>query len=143
MKKRVFNLVIGAAFGVALVRTGSADFDEMMRMFSFTSFHLFGVAIVATLASIVSLNMLRRVGGHTRLTSLITWPRRPVHKGTVVGSVIFGFGWAISGSCPGTALAQLGQGHLIALATVAGIIIGSRLFDVFNRRYLRIVVSCE
>jgi len=44
--------------------------------------------------------------------------------------------WAVSGACPGTALVQLGEGHLVALSTVVGIIIGAALHPLVNRRGL-------
>jgi uncharacterized protein len=43
--------------------------------------------------------------------------------------VIFGVGWGLSGSCPGTALAQIGSGHTVALFTATGILLGNVLFE--------------
>ena len=55
-------------------------------------------------------------------------PRR-VHRGSVLGGVIFGVGWGLSGACPGTALAQIGSGHSVALVTAAGVLLGNGLFE--------------
>ena len=41
----------------------------------------------------------------------------------VVGSALFGIGWAIAGTCPGPAVVQVGQGHLSGLFTLAASVI--------------------
>jgi uncharacterized membrane protein YedE/YeeE len=47
----------------------------------------------------------------------------------IAGSLLFGAGWGVAGTCPGTALAQIGDGHLAGLCTLAGILIGSLVAD--------------
>jgi uncharacterized membrane protein YedE/YeeE len=62
----------------------------------------------------------------------------------VPGALLFGVGWAISGACPSIAFVQLGQGQLGALATIAGIFVGNRLFAAINGRYLHVPAeSCS
>ena len=65
-------------------------------------------------------------------------PKRRLHVGTVVGGVLFGIGWAVSGACPGAAFAQLGQGKLWALATLAGIVIGTVGYQQLNARFFHV-----
>ena len=43
----------------------------------------------------------------------------------VIGSAIFGVGWALAGYCPGPALVSLGTGTLTSVVLVAGMIVGS------------------
>ena len=43
------------------------------------------------------------------------------------GSAVFGIGWGIANTCPGPVAAQLGQGALWSLLTIAGILVGTRL----------------
>jgi len=115
---------------------GAADFDAMTEMFLFEQFHLFGVGMVSVLLSALALWFLRkrqRAADGTR----IRFVARPVHRGTVYGAILFGLGWGVSGACPGTALVQLGQGHLIALATVMGILSGMVAHGFVHRRWLR------
>ncbi len=134
MKRALVHLSFGTAFGFVLSRNGAADFDAMLEMFLFRDFHLFGVAIVTTSLSALGLWVVRR----KMVVSGLRWRPRPVHRGSVLGGVIFGVGWAISGACPGTALVQLGEGHVIALATVAGVLIGNAIYQPFNRYVLRL-----
>jgi uncharacterized membrane protein YedE/YeeE len=121
------QLGLGGCFGVALARSGAADFDAMVRMFRFEEAHLFLVAGVTTLTAWVGLFALlrSRFGDGVRVVS------RDIHPGSVPGGVLFGIGWGVSGSCPGTVLAQIGSGHLIALVTLTGILLGNGLFERF------------
>ena len=54
-----------------------------------------------------------------------------VDRRLVVGSVLFGVGWGLSGICPGPALVGLGGGFLPAMVFVAGFCAG---ILAFNRR---------
>jgi len=121
------QLGLGTLFGVVLASSGAADFDAMVRMFRFEEGHLFLMAIVTTLISSVGLLALLRspLGDGVRAFS------RQLHPGSVPGGVLFGVGWGLSGSCPGTVLVQIGSGHVIAVLTLAGILLGNWSFERF------------
>jgi uncharacterized membrane protein YedE/YeeE len=59
----------------------------------------------------------------------ITWQTARPQRRHVVGSVVFGVGWAVSSSCPGPIAAQLGRGMLWSLFTIAGIVVGIVLYS--------------
>ncbi|MEV5984391.1 YeeE/YedE thiosulfate transporter family protein [Streptomyces sp. NPDC052051] len=61
-----------------------------------------------------------------------------VHAGVVIGAVLFGTGWAISGGCPAIPIAQLAGGYLPALVTIAGVVVGTRLCRWASGRYFRL-----
>ncbi len=52
----------------------------------------------------------------------------------VLGGVVFGVGWAITGACPGTAATTVGGGSVMGLVLVGGIIGGIALRDVVVAR---------
>jgi uncharacterized membrane protein YedE/YeeE len=110
---------------MALTGTGAADFDAMVRMFMFDEAHLFLLAAMTTAVAALGIAVLLRspLGEGVR-----AMPRR-IHRGSVLGGIIFGVGWGLSGSCPGTALAQIGSGHTVALVTAAGVLLGNGLFE--------------
>lgn len=54
---------------------------------------------------------------------------------TLMGSVLFGLGWGISGVCPGAAFASLGTGNLPVGVAVTGMLVGAWLEDrLFARK---------
>jgi uncharacterized membrane protein YedE/YeeE len=50
---------------------------------------------------------------------------RHFRKGYVFGGLIFGFGWALTGTCPGPIYAQIGAGYLVTLAMFAAALLGT------------------
>lgn len=52
---------------------------------------------------------------------------RPVGTRHVVGGVVFGVGWGLSGICPGSAFASLGVGNWPILVGIAGMLVGAYL----------------
>ena len=57
----------------------------------------------------------------------------PIARRHLVGSAMFGLGWAIADTCPGPVAAQLGQALPWALCTAAGITGGVLLFQARRR----------
>jgi uncharacterized protein len=136
----LFQLGLGALFGVALVRTGTSDFDAMLRMLLFQESNLFALGAATTVLSALGLAVILR----SKLGEGVRATPRPIHRGTIPGGIIFGLGWGLSGSCPGTALAQLGSGHVVAAFTISGIFLGNWLFDrYFADRFGLSRTSCS
>ena len=60
---------------------------------------------------------------------------REISKPLVIGSALFGFGWALGGYCPGPALTSVGAGAKTAIIFVVFMILGmylERLFEKFK-----------
>lgn len=127
---RIFAVgLVGTLFGFALSRIGFSDWGEVHRMFTFADLRLtltFGGAVVLIALGLLALPSRRR-----RMT------RRVLHRGVVPGAALFGAGWAITGACPSIALVQVGEGMLLGLLTLAGVIVGTALYRVVHRRFLR------
>jgi uncharacterized membrane protein YedE/YeeE len=52
----------------------------------------------------------------------------------VVGSLLFGIGWSLTGMCPGPIFVNIGEGKLYAIAALAGALTGAALFgSVYDR----------
>jgi uncharacterized membrane protein YedE/YeeE len=64
----------------------------------------------------------------------VQWTTTPIQRRHLVGSALFGIGWAVAGTCPGPAAAQIGQGHLAGLFTSAGIFVGVALQGWLSQR---------
>jgi hypothetical protein len=126
-------LVSGAAFGFVLSRAGVTDYDTIAAMFRLADIHLFGVIGSAIASAALGLWLVRR-GGRTLTGAPLELRRKPWSRGAVRGGLVFGAGWALSGACPGSALVQVGEGKVVALVTVAGILVGTYLFGVARSR---------
>jgi uncharacterized membrane protein YedE/YeeE len=131
--KRLVFVAFGALFGFLLSRARASDYDAIRGMFLLTDLHLFGVIGVAVATAAIGLYLLRRSAARSLDGQPIQLSRKPYRKGVLAGGLIFGAGWALAGTCPGTALTQLGEGKLYALATIAGILAGTWLQEVRAR----------
>lgn len=127
MRNRLVFLLAGAVFGFLLSNARATDPAAILGMFRFTDLHLFGVLGVGVAVSAAGLALLRGRGARTLAGGPIQLEPKPYHRAVFAGGLVFGAGWALSGTCPGTALAQIGEGKLYALATVAGILAGTWL----------------
>ena len=58
----------------------------------------------------------------------VAWSPSAPRRRHVVGSLIFGVGWAVADACPGPIATQVGQGVLWSLFTITGVVIGMVLF---------------
>ncbi len=63
---------------------------------------------------------VRSVGG-----APIRYVPKPFHTGVVIGGMMFGAGWAITGACPGPIYAQIGAGEWRAIFTLVGALLGT------------------
>ena len=129
----ILYLALGTIFGFALSRSGAADYDYIQGMFLFERFQLYGILATGVLFTAPGLWLIKRrgraVGGapiHIELKSM--------NRGTVVGSLLFGVGWSLTGMCPGPILVNIGEGKVYAIAALAGALAGAALFGTSYER---------
>ena len=129
----VVYLVLGAAFGFALSRSGAADYDMIQGMFLFERFQLYGIMGTAMVLTAPGLWLIRR-RGRTALGKPLEIEMKPAHRGNIAGGVLFGIGWSIAGMCPGPILVNIGEGKIYALAALAGALVGAGAFGTLYAR---------
>lgn len=120
-------LVLGTIFGFVLSRSGAADYDYIQGMFLFERFQLYGILAAGVLVTAPGLWLIRRRGTTTGGKPIVV-ELKTLNRGTVVGSLLFGIGWSITGMCPGPILVNIGEGKLYAIAALAGALVGAALF---------------
>ena len=126
---RAAAAAVGVVFGFTLAWSGLADPDVIRRGLLFEDFYLFALFAVALATASLGVHALRRFRVRALVSGEpVSWQRTPLERRHIIGSAVFGLGWAISAACPGPVVAQLGAGVLWSLATFAGIVIGIRLY---------------
>jgi uncharacterized membrane protein YedE/YeeE len=126
-------VVLGTVFGFVLSRSGAADYDFIQSMFLFRSFQLYGIIGSAVVLTAPGLWLIKR-RGRTAFGEQVKIELKPLHRGTVVGGLLFGVGWSIAGMCPGPILVNIGEGKIYALAALAGGLTGAALLGVLYPR---------
>ena len=121
------NLLLGLVFGAGLVISGMADPAKVLNFLDLSgtwdpslAFVMGGAVIVAFFGyRLVLKRPAPVVGGTYHLPAGTNIDRR-----ILVGPVIFGAGWGVSGFCPGPALTALGFGEPGTLVFVPAMILG-------------------
>ena len=114
-------LAIGAAFGAALEQGGLGEPRKLAGQFYLRDFTVLKVmfsALVTAMLGVFWLDHLHWLNAATLFT-----PETYLAP-QVLGGVVFGAGFVISGLCPGTACVAAASGRRAGLATVGGVFAG-------------------
>jgi len=126
--KNVLFLLIGTLFGLALTKGEAVSWYRMQEMFHFQSFHMYGIFMTAVPVGAVSILLIRSLGLRTIDGDPVVIPQKKFHKGLILGGLIFGFGWALTGACPGPLYALIGGGYSVALVTFMSALAGTWVY---------------
>jgi len=97
-------------------------------MFRLQSFHMYGVIGSAVAVGALSVFLIKKFNIKTIHGEKIILPQKPFDKGQIIGGLLFGFGWAMTGACPGPLFAQLGYGATVVLFTIFMAILGTWVY---------------
>ncbi len=125
-------LAAGAFFGVVLVKAEVISWFRIQEMFRLESFHMYGVIGTAVVVGALSVFLIKKFKVRTLHGEPIVFSDKTFNKGQIIGGLIFGLGWAMTGACPGPLFAQVGTG-----VTVMGVAVLSAIAGTWCYGYLR------
>ncbi len=117
-------LLVGVYLGILFTKSEVARWQRVHDMFLFREPHMYLIIATAIVVAMLSMWLLKRFHVRTISGQPIRYTPKPYHRGVLIGGVLFGAGWAITGACPGPIYAQIGGGEWFALLTFAGAILG-------------------
>jgi uncharacterized protein len=124
----------GVAFGFLLSWGTLTDPGTIERMLRLQEAYVFLMMASAVAVAFVGVRLLLRGRRRALLTGEpIRVTADAIERRHVVGSVLFGLGWAVADACPGPVLAQLGQGLGYGVCTAVGVTGGALLFRARRR----------
>lgn len=127
-------LMVGVLFGIIFVKSEVISWFRIQEMFRLQSFHMYGIIGSAVLTGIISVWLIRKTGIKTIYGEPIVISPKRFNKGQVYGGLIFGFGWAITGACPGPLFAQIGTGASVVVITLLSAIAGTWIYGYLRER---------
>lgn len=117
-------LVLGSAFGAVLQIVGAANPDVLVRMLTLRSLSLAKSILLG-----IGIGSILMFGGQLLgLVDVGHMSVKALYAGVLLGGVMLGIGWAVSGFCPGTAVVGLGAGRKDAWFFVAGGLLGAAVY---------------
>jgi len=125
--------VIGILFGIVLVKAEVVSWFRIQEMFHFQSFHMYGIIGSAVVVGVVSVQLIRRLHLKTLSGDEMDLTPKPFNKvGNLVGGILFGFGWALTGACPGPLYALLGAGYVSVMIAIVSALLGVAAYGVLK-----------
>ena len=127
-------LILGIIFGIILVKSEVISWFRIQEMFRLQSFHMYGVIGSAVITGIISVQLIKRFNIKTLSGEKIDLPQKKFSKGQIYGGLLFGFGWALTGACPGPMFAQIGSGALVVVVALLSAIGGTWVYGLMREK---------
>ena len=127
-------LLAGILFGILLVKAEVISWFRIQEMFRLQSFHMFGVIGTAVVTGVLSIQLIKRFNVKTVEGEPIRIEDKKFHKGQIFGGLLFGFGWAVTGACPGPLFAFIGSGATAVAVILLSAILGTWTYGLLRER---------
>lgn len=126
--------MVGIVFGVVFVKAEVISWFRIQEMFRLQSFYMYGVIGTAVVVGAISVFLIKKFNIKTINGEAISFRHKTFNKGQIIGGLIFGLGWAMTGACPGPLFAQIGSGALVVIVVLLSAIGGTWVYGYFRER---------
>jgi len=133
--KLIKYLIVGVVFGIIMAKSEAFSWFRIQEMFRFQAFHMYGIIGVAVVLGVIGVAIIKKLKVKDVTGTVIHFT--PKEKGVVRyigGGLIFGFGWALSGACPGPMVVNIGYGYLTMIVVFVFAIIGTYLYGIIKNK---------
>ncbi len=130
MKNYIKYLLAGVFFGIVLIKSEVVSWFRIQEMFRFDSFHMYGIIGLGILVAMISIQIIKRKNLKDMDGNAITIPPKDPKQVTryLVGGTLFGFGWALTGACPGPLFSLAGAGYSIMIVPILSALVGTWVY---------------
>lgn len=133
--KLIKYLVIGVLFGVVMTKSEAISWFRIQEMFRFESFHMYGIIGTAVILGALMTAGIKKFGLRNINGDEIKFqPKSFSIPRYLLGGIVFGLGWAMTGACPGPMFTLLGHGVWSILLVIASAILGTYAYGVLRSR---------
>lgn len=132
--KYITYLAIGIFFGIVMFKSEAASWFRIYEMFQFGSFHMYGIIGSALVLGIIGIQIIKRkniqpIDG----SKMSLQPKSKSVARYLIGGVLFGLGWALTGACPGPLYVLAGAGYISILIVIFGALAGTFLYGLVKK----------
>ncbi len=128
-------LFIGIALGITMYKSEAASWFRIYEMFTFGSFHMYGIIGTALLSGIIGIYSIKKF-------NIKSFQKKPIqfHKKDkslyryLLGGILFGLGWGLVGACPGPMFVLLGAGYYSIFIVIIAAILGTFLYGILKNK---------
>ena len=123
---------VGIFFGIVFVKAEIVSWFRIQEMFRLASFHMYGVIGTAVVVATISTLIIKKFKIKTLQGEDVIFTERPFNKGNIIGGLLFGFGWALTGACPGPMYGLIGSGFLVFIVALGSAVLGTYAYGVLR-----------
>jgi uncharacterized membrane protein YedE/YeeE len=129
--RNIVLFVGGLVFGFGLALGGMSKPEVVLSFLQLRDYGLVLLMGAGTAMAFVAINIVPRFMEKPVLGGEFKPRTRVFNRNTVLGAIVFGVGWGMSGQCPGSALSSLGIGNLPVLLGIAAMFAGAYVMGRF------------
>ncbi len=131
--KFIKYLMIGIVFGITLTKAEIISWFRIYEMFKFQSFHMYGVIGSAIVFGIIFVQIIKRFKLNAIDGQPIVFnPKQMSIPRYLIGGIIFGLGWAMTGACPGPLFILMGNGVGVIIVVIAAALLGTYTYGLIK-----------
>jgi uncharacterized membrane protein YedE/YeeE len=93
---------------------------------------MYGIIGSAVFIGMISVFLIKKFNLKTIYGEDVEFHPKKFNKGNIYGGLLFGFGWAITGACPGPLFAQIGSGATVIIITLLSAIAGTWVYGLLR-----------
>lgn len=136
MKSYIKYLLAGVFFGFVLVKSEVISWFRIQEMFRFDAFHMYGIIGLAVLVAMISIQIIKKLELKDGSGNRVSIPSKDSKQYIryIIGGTLFGFGWALTGACPGPLFTLAGAGYGIMLVPIATAFLGTWVYGWLRPR---------
>jgi uncharacterized membrane protein YedE/YeeE len=127
--KYIRFIIYGIIFSIILIKVEAISWFRIQEMFYFQSFHMYGVLFSAIGVALIGVQIIKFRNKSLEEKEQIPISKKELRlKANIIGGILFGLGWAITGACPGPIYALIGLNILPAIVVLLGALIGTYVY---------------
>lgn len=125
MKTKAIGLAGGVVFGFTLAWAHLTDPHVIRDMLLLKEPHVFLIMGSAVAIAAIGVRVLKLSNARCIVTGEpVDWTVEQPRTRHVAGSILFGIGWTVAGTCPGPVAAMIGEGRLAGVPVAVGLLAG-------------------
>ena len=126
-------LILGIIFGIIMSKAEIISWYRIYEMFRFESFHMYGVIGSALILGLFSVQIIKffNLKSYNGEEIVFTTKDRSIFR-YLIGGIIFGLGWSMTGACPGPLFVLLGKGVWSIILIILGSVFGTFFYGLLR-----------
>ena len=128
-------LLAGTVFGIVMIKSEAASWYRIREMFLFQSFHMYGIIGMAVVSGVIGVWLIKKFKPKDTDGNPIVYTDKTKSVWRyLLGGILFGFGWALTGACPGPMFVNLGYGIGVMAVVIAAAWLGTLVYGLVRNK---------